>query len=92
MSARQLANVYAQTLGSIFTDQLKPFEVEICVAQVGANAGEDQLFRLTYDGSIGDEPQFVVMGGQPDTITSELKDTYEEGMDLPSALAWPCGH
>src|ERR1700761_9335472 len=51
VSARQLANVYAQTLGSIFTEQLKPCEVEICVAEVGANYGEDQLFRLTYDGS-----------------------------------------
>jgi proteasome alpha subunit len=86
VSARQLANVYAQTLGSIFTDQLKPYEVEICVAEVGANAGEDQLFRLTFDGSIGDEPQFIVMGGQADTISSELKNTYEEGMELAQAL------
>jgi proteasome alpha subunit len=86
VSARQLANVYAQTLSSIFTEQLKPFEVEICVAQVGANPGEDQLFRLTYDGSISDEPQYVVMGGLPDVINSALKDTYEDGMDLATAL------
>jgi proteasome alpha subunit len=86
VSARQLANVYAQTLSSIFTEQLKPFEVEICVAQVGTNPGEDQLFRLTYDGSITDEPQYVVMGGQPDVITSALRSTYEEGMDLAGAL------
>ncbi len=86
VSARQLANVYAQTLGSIFTDQLKPYEVEICVAEVGANPGEDQLFRLTFDGSIGDEPQFVVMGGQADAISSELKNTYAEGMELGQAL------
>jgi proteasome alpha subunit len=86
VSARQLANVYAQTLSSIFSDQLKPYEVEICVAEVGANPGEDQLFRLTFDGSIGDEPQYVVMGGQADTITTELKNTYEEGMDLAQAL------
>ena len=86
VSARQLANVYAQTLSTIFTEQLKPFEVEICVAQVGASAGEDQLFRLTYDGSITDEPQFVVMGGQPDVISNLLRSTYEEGMDLAGAL------
>jgi proteasome alpha subunit len=86
VSARQLANVYAQTLGSIFTEQLKPFEVEICVAQVGASPGEDQLFRLTYDGSISDEPQYVVMGGQPDVITATLRDTYGDGMDLATAL------
>ncbi|HEX3779152.1 MAG TPA: proteasome subunit alpha [Pseudonocardiaceae bacterium] len=86
VSARQLANVYAQTLSTIFTDQLKPFEVEICVAEVGANPGEDQLFRLTYDGSIGDEPQYVVMGGQADAISSALKETYADGMELAPAL------
>src|SRR5204863_2723664 len=62
VSARQLANVYAQTLGSIFTEQVKPFEVEICVGEVGATPAEDQLYRLTYDGSIVDEPQYLVMG------------------------------
>jgi proteasome alpha subunit len=86
VSARQLANVYAQTLGQIFTEQLKPFEVEICVAEVGANAGEDQLFRLTFEGSIFDEQQFVVMGGQADSISTALKDSYAEGMDLSTAL------
>jgi proteasome alpha subunit len=86
VSARQLANVYAQTLGSIFTEQLKPFEVEICVAEVGETSEADQMFRLTYDGSIVDEPRFVVMGGQTDTINAKLKDTYEDGMDLPAAL------
>lgn len=86
VSARQLANVYAQTLASIFTDQLKPFEVEICVAEVGANPGEDQLFRLMYDGSINDEPQYVVMGGQAEAIGGTLKNTYADNMDLATAL------
>jgi proteasome alpha subunit len=86
VSARQLANVYAQTLSAIFTEQLKPYEVEICVAQVGANAGEDQMFRLTYDGSINDEPQFVAMGGQAEAIINTLKATYTDGMELPAAL------
>jgi proteasome alpha subunit len=86
VSARQLANVYAQTLGTIFTEQLKPFEVEICVAEVGDSPGEDQLFRLTYDGSIGDEPRYVVMGGQAEAISNTLKNTYAEGMDLRQAL------
>lgn len=86
VSARQLANVYAQTLGSIFTEQLKPFEVEICVAEVGVTPDEDRLFRLTYDGSIVDEPRFVVMGGQTDPISTALRDTYSEGMELSAAL------
>ncbi|WP_410579588.1 proteasome subunit alpha [Amycolatopsis sp. lyj-108] len=86
VSARALANAYAATLGSIFTEQLKPFEVEVCVAEVGATADEDQLYRLTYDGSIFDEPKFVVMGGQADTLTTKLKDSYESDMELEAAL------
>ena len=34
VTGRQLANVYAQTLGTIFTEQAKPYEVELCVAEV----------------------------------------------------------
>ncbi|WP_197318972.1 proteasome subunit alpha [Saccharomonospora sp. NB11] len=87
VNARALANVYAQTLSTIFTEQLKPFEVEICVAQVGENSDEDELYRLTYDGSIVmDEPKYVVMGGQTDAINAKLKDTYRDGMDLAAAL------
>jgi proteasome alpha subunit len=88
VSARQLANVYAQTLASIFTDQLKPFEVEICVAEVGAAPEDDQLYRLTYDGSIVDEPQYLVMGGQTDPIANTMKDAYEPGMSLEAAVAF----
>ncbi|SDY45734.1 proteasome alpha subunit [Amycolatopsis xylanica] len=87
VSARALANAYAATLGSIFTEQLKPFEVEICVAEVGASSAEDQLYRLTYDGSIFDEPQFVVMGGQADTISTKLKESYEAELELGPAVA-----
>jgi proteasome alpha subunit len=86
VSARGLANAYAATLGSIFTEQLKPFEVEICVAEVAASAAEDQLYRLTYDGSIFDEPQYIVMGGQNEKIAAKLKETFEDGLDLQAAL------
>jgi proteasome alpha subunit len=86
VSARQLANVYAQTLGAIFTEQVKPFEVELAVAEVGDEAENDQLFRLTYDGSIVDEPQYLVMGGQTDPVASKLKEAYASGSALPEAF------
>ena len=63
VTARALANAYAQTLGSIFTEQQKPYEVELCVAEVGASADDDQIYRLSYDGTIADETDFLVMGG-----------------------------
>jgi proteasome alpha subunit len=87
VTGRTLANTYAQTLGTIFTEQLKPFEVEICVAEVGESFGRDQIFRLTYDGSITDEPNYVVMGGQADSIATTLKDRYRESMDLADGIA-----
>jgi proteasome alpha subunit len=86
VSARQLANVYAQTLAAIFTEQLKPFEVELCVGEVGATPADDQLYRLTYEGSIFDEPQYLVMGGQTEPISTALKNDYREGMPLADAL------
>ncbi|MGB3443627.1 MAG: proteasome subunit alpha [Actinophytocola sp.] len=86
VSARQLANVYAQTLAAQFSDQLKPFEVELCVAEVGVTAETDQLYRLTYDGSIVDEPSYLVMGGQTEPISTKMKETYEEDMSLESAV------
>ena len=74
VTGRWLANAYAQFLGPSFIEQQKPFEVELCVAEVGIEAAADQLYRITYDGSITDEPQFVVMGGQTDPISSGLAD------------------
>ncbi len=35
---------------------------------------EDQLYRLTYDGTIVDEPEFLVMGGQAEALTDEMRD------------------
>ncbi|HEV2783544.1 MAG TPA: proteasome subunit alpha [Actinophytocola sp.] len=86
VSARQLANVYAQTLASIFTEQVKPFEVEICVGEVGSAPHEDQLYRLAYEGSIFDEPQFLVMGGQTEPILTALKNDYREELPLADAV------
>src|SRR5450755_1262570 len=38
VTARGLANWYAQLLGTIFTESVKPLEVEIVVAEVGQTA------------------------------------------------------
>ncbi len=87
VTGKWLANAYAQTMGAIFTEQQKPFEVELCVAEVGDTPDSDQLYRITYDGSISDEPRFVVMGGQTDPISAKLRDTYQPGMELADAVA-----
>jgi proteasome alpha subunit len=87
VTARGLANWYAQTLGSIFTDSPKPFEVEIVVAEVGEAPAEDQIYRITFDGSVNDEHGYVAMGGQAEAIAVVLKEHYKENMTLAGALA-----
>lgn len=86
VTVRSLANAYAQTLASIFVENQKPFEVEIVLAEVGVSPAQDQLYRLTYDGSVADEEGFVAMGGQADAITSYLKSHYQSEQPLPAAL------
>ena len=86
VTARSLANAYAQTLGAIFTEQQKPYEVELCVAEVGFTADSDQVYRLSYDGTIVDEPEFLVMGGQAEALTAALRENYREGESLGEAV------
>ncbi|GAB7189578.1 proteasome subunit alpha [Kineococcus sp. NUM-3379] len=86
VTARGLANVYAQTLGTIFTTESKPYEVELVVAEVGATPGADQIYRLTYDGSVADEHGFVAMGGSAEQIGAKLTERWSEGLDLAGAL------
>ncbi len=86
VTVRNLANAYAQTLGTIFTETNKPYEVEIVVAEVGADASADQMYRLTFDGSVADEHGYVVMGGSADTISAYLAEHYEANASLPDAL------
>lgn len=86
VTARSLANAYAQTLGTVFTEAQKPYEVEIVVAEVGTEPAGDQLYRLTFDGSVADEHGYVAMGGAAEAIGHELRDKWTPGLDLASAI------
>ncbi len=87
VTARGRANAYAQTLGAVFTQESKPYEVEIVVAEVGPSADDDQVYRLTYDGSVADEHGFVAMGGGAEQIEEALEEEWRPGMHLAEALA-----
>jgi proteasome alpha subunit len=87
VTGRGLANAYAQTLGTIFSSGgEKPYEVEILVAEVGASNDEDQIYRLTYEGRVGDEHGYAVMGGDAETVSSYLAEHYQEGASMDGAL------
>ncbi len=88
VTGRGLANAYAQTLGTIFSSGgEKPYEVEIFVAEVGATAADDQIYRLTYEGRVADEHGYAVMGGDAETVASYLREHYNEGGSLAEALS-----
>ena len=86
VTARALANTYAQTLGAVFTQESKPLEIEIVVAEVGPTPDDDQIFRLTYDGSVADERGFVAMGGASEQVEAGLAERWRPGLSLGEAL------
>ncbi|MCB7137357.1 proteasome subunit alpha [Cellulosimicrobium marinum] len=87
VNARGLANAYAQTLGTVFTTESKPLEVEIVVAEVGPTSAQDQIYRISYDGSVADEQGYVVMGGRSEQLGGVLAEGWEPGLGLGEVLA-----
>jgi proteasome alpha subunit len=86
VTGRGLANAYAQLLGTIFSSGgEKPYEVEIIVAELGPTPELDQIYRLTYDGSVTDEENFAVMGGSADVIADAVGKGFRPGLGLAAA-------
>jgi proteasome alpha subunit len=54
---------------------------------VGATPADDQIYRITFDGSVTDEPGFVAFGGQADQVSAALKERYADNMSLSEAFA-----
>ncbi len=86
VTAKSLANAYSQTIGNIFSEAIKPLEVEILVVEVADEGLPNELYRIAFDGSIGDEKGFAAIGGQAEELRLYLKDKYEAGLDRKGAL------
>jgi proteasome alpha subunit len=86
VDAQSLANLYAQYMGNVFTHDMKPLEVEILVAEVGAEPAGDQLFHILYDGSVVDEDRFTVLGGEADAIRGRLEDGFDPDWPLEEVI------
>ncbi len=86
VDARSLANQYAQILGNVFTHEMKPMEVEILVAEVGVAPADDQMFHIVYDGTVADQRDIAVLGGDADAIGARLAAGFEDGLDLAGAV------
>lgn len=86
VTVRTIANAYAQTLGSIFIEAAKPFEVEIAVAQVGSTPEKDQLYRISFDGSVHDQAGFISMGGDSESVANHMAQNWETGAGASETL------
>jgi proteasome alpha subunit len=88
VTARSLATAYAQTLGHIFTQEVKPYEVEIMVAEVGGGDDPNTIFRVTYDGTLYDDAEVSAIGGSADPLVTHLRGSFEPGASLDEAIRW----
>lgn len=86
VTAKSLANAYSQTLGTIFSQEIKPLEVEILVAEINNNPETNEIYRILYDGNISDEKGYTVIGGRSEAIKIFLKERYRSKMTLKDAL------
>ena len=86
VTAKSLANAYSQVIGNIFSMEIKPLEVEILVLEVGEEQAANELYRISFDGSIADEKGYTSIGGQAEELKLFLKDIFQEGLSLEAAL------
>ena len=86
VTTKSLAKGYSDIIGTVFTRDPKPLEVEILVVEVGEDAAANQMFHVSFDGSISDRQQFAVIGGHAERIVAYLQDHYAADLSLPDAL------
>ncbi|MGA0116856.1 MAG: proteasome subunit alpha [Ilumatobacteraceae bacterium] len=86
VEGRSLANQYAQIMGQAFTHEAKPLEVEILIAEIGADASRDRLFHITYDGTVMDESTSCILGGDTESISARLMPTINATATLSEAV------
>lgn len=82
VTAASIVGAYAQTLAGVFTTESKPFEVELIVAELGDTPAADGLFRVSYDGSVTDDSDFAVVGGDATAVVGRLHELSANGTDM----------
>ena len=86
VKARDLANAYSQALSTIFTQQMKPYEVEVLVGEVDGEAAGTGIYHIMFDGSVSDEHGCVAIGGQSEDLMEALRERYADGWDLATSI------
>lgn len=84
VNAQALATTFSEALGAIFSRELKPYEVEVLIAEVGE---PNRIYRISYDGTLNDERRVTAIGGKAEALTEALRQGWTEGMTLEAAVA-----
>lgn len=87
VTAMALATAFSQTLGMIFTRDPKPFEVEVLITEISDDGEDHRLYRISYDGTLYDERNYVAIGGKADALTDALAELWGDEMTLEQAFA-----
>lgn len=82
--AANLANEYSTLLGTIFTREMKPYEVEILVCEVRND--RNAYFQILYDGTITDSQNWASVGGDGDEIQKVMQEGWKEGLSLTEGV------
>lgn len=84
VTGKGLANAYSQTVGQIFTHEIKPYEVEVIVAELGED--DNHIYHVRFDGTLRDEHGFAVIGGDEDAIRERMDEAYQPDLELGAAM------
>ena len=86
VTGKGLANAYSQTMGQIFTHEVKPYEVDVIVAEVGDTAADTQLFRVQFDGTLRTQEGYGAIGGKDDELAEKVADAFTDNLELEAAI------
>ena len=86
VTAKGLANAYAQTLGQIFTHEMKPYEIEVMIAEIGDDPSATKIYRIQFDGTLRDVRGFAAMGAMEEALNDRLEEGIGELPDLRGAI------
>ena len=87
VDARSLTNQYAQILSQMFSESPKPMEVELLVAEIGVDKTSDRLFHVLFDGTVLDEHNFCVLGGDSESVAKTLSASFKNDMNFKLSVA-----
>jgi proteasome alpha subunit len=88
VTTKSLANAYSESIGNIFTSNPKPLEAEILVVEVGRQPQQNEIYHISFDGSITDHRDYAVIGGLADRVRTYLQENYTADLNLQAALAF----